>query len=65
MSVSTSGYNVEAKIRSNSGRGTWTAFFEFDDETGHCHYSHPYQGATAPLFFIEGVQRRLSEAVAA
>ncbi|WP_329252621.1 hypothetical protein OG223_24730 [Streptomyces sp. NBC_01478] len=65
MSVSTSGFTVEAKIRSNSGRGTWTAYFEFDDETGHCHYSHPYRGATAPLFFIEEVQRRLSEAAAA
>ncbi|MFI0818622.1 hypothetical protein ACH4TX_19270 [Streptomyces sp. NPDC021098] len=65
MSVSTSGFNVEAKIRSNSGRGTWTAHFAFDEETGHCHYSHPYRGATAPLFFIEEVQRRLSEAAAA
>ncbi|WP_089104157.1 hypothetical protein [Streptomyces hyaluromycini] len=65
MSVSTSGYTVEAKIRSNSGRGTWTAYFEFDEETGHCHYSHPYQGATAPLFFIEEVQRRLGDAAAA
>lgn len=64
MSVSTNGFTVEAKIRSNSGRGTWTAHFEFDEETGHCRYSHPYQGATAPLFFIEKVQRRLSEAAA-
>jgi hypothetical protein len=65
VSVSTSGFNVEAKIRSNSGRGTWTAYFEFDKETGHCYYSHPYRGATAPQFFIEEVQRRLSEAAAA
>ena len=64
MRVSTNGFNVEAKIRSNSGRGTWTAHFEFDEETGHCHYSHPYPGATAPLFFIDEVQRRLSEAAA-
>ncbi|MDX3605178.1 MULTISPECIES: hypothetical protein [Streptomyces] len=65
MNVSTSGFTVEAKIRSNSGRGMWTAYFQFDEETGHCHYSHPYRGATAPLFFIEEVQRRLSEAAAA
>ncbi|MFJ9151887.1 hypothetical protein ACIRP7_28395 [Streptomyces sp. NPDC102270] len=65
MNVSTSGFTVEAKIRSNSGRGTWTAHFQFDEETGHCHYSHPYRGATAPLFFIEEVQRRLSEAATA
>ncbi|MER7937871.1 MULTISPECIES: hypothetical protein [unclassified Streptomyces] len=62
VSVSTNGFNVEAKIRSNSGRGTWKAHFEFDEETGHCHFSHPYRGATAPLFFIEEVQRRLREA---
>ncbi|MFE1287356.1 hypothetical protein [Streptomyces sp. NPDC058751] len=64
MRVSTSDFTVEAKIRSNSGRGTWPAYFEFDEETGHCRYSHPHRGATAPLFFIEEVQRRLSEAAA-
>ncbi|MEU6482357.1 hypothetical protein ABZ858_36965 [Streptomyces sp. NPDC047017] len=62
VSVSTSGFNVEAKIRSNSGTGTWTAHFEFDEETGHCRCSHPYRGATAPLFFTEEVQRRLEAA---
>ncbi|MFG2793413.1 hypothetical protein [Streptomyces sp. NPDC048419] len=59
--VVTNGFCVEALIES-SGRGTWTAFFVFDPETGDYHHSHPYPGAKAPVFFGDEVRRRMREA---
>lgn len=61
-SYSTNGFTVEARFRSNSGRGSWTAYLEFDPETGHCTHQHPYRGATAPLFFGDEIRRRIREA---
>ncbi|MET9694404.1 hypothetical protein ABZY81_39345 [Streptomyces sp. NPDC006514] len=63
-SVVTNGFSVQAQIESSSGRGTWTASFNFDPETGDYHYSHPYPGAKAPRFFGDEVRRRIREAAA-
>lgn len=63
-SVRTIGYDVEAKFRSRSGKQVWTAWFHFDDETGHYNYSHPYPGAGWPFKFGDEVGQRIREAVA-
>ncbi|MFD3700726.1 hypothetical protein ACFWUZ_32120 [Streptomyces sp. NPDC058646] len=63
-SVVTNGFNVEARFRSNSGRGTWTASFVFDPETWTYDCWVPY-GANAPRFFGNEVSRRMREAAAA
>ncbi|WP_338704231.1 hypothetical protein V2W30_40745 (plasmid) [Streptomyces sp. Q6] len=62
ISYSTHGFTVEARFRSGSGRGNWTAYLEFDPETGNYTHSHPYRGATAPLFFGDEIRRRIREA---
>ncbi|TWG06384.1 hypothetical protein FHX80_114879 [Streptomyces brevispora] len=51
----TNGFCVEAQIEAN-GRGTWSASFAFDPETGDYHYSAPYPGAKAPAFFGDEVR---------
>lgn len=59
--VVTNGFCVEALIESN-GRGSWTADFEFDPETGDYRCFAPYPGAKAPRFFGDEVRRRMIEA---
>jgi hypothetical protein len=60
--VSTDGFNVEAKVRTNSGKGAWTADFTFDPETGYYNYRHPYPDAGTPRVFGDEVGRRIREA---
>ncbi|MGW3769974.1 hypothetical protein [Actinomadura verrucosospora] len=63
-SVSTNGFNVEAQVRTNSGKGAWPAHFTFDGKTGYYTYSHPYPDAVSPRAFGDEVGRRIREAAA-
>ncbi|MFC9497668.1 hypothetical protein [Streptomyces sp. NPDC056982] len=62
MSYSTTGFTVDARFRSNSGRGSWNAHLRFDPETGHFEYSQPYRSANAAVSFGEKIGRRIREA---
>ncbi|MFD8777498.1 hypothetical protein [Streptomyces sp. NPDC059916] len=62
MSYSTYAFSVDARFRSNSGRGSWNAYLTFDPETGHFEYSQPYSSANAAVSFGEKIGRRIREA---
>ena len=63
-SVYTNGFGVVAKFRTGSGKGSWTAYFTFDEETGHYTWSCPHRSAGSPWAFGDEVAQRIREAAA-
>jgi hypothetical protein len=61
--VSITDYRVDIGVRSNSGKGSYEGWVDFDPQTGHFTWgANPYYpGANGPLRFGDQVQARLME----
>lgn len=61
--VSITDYRVDLAVRSNSGKGSYEGWVDFDPQTWHYTWgANPYYpGANGPLRFGDQVQARLWE----
>lgn len=60
------GHVIKAIIRSRSGKQSWQAVFDLDDNgaiTGACRYSTPFPGAGVPMFLRRELRSRIRSAL--
>lgn len=55
-SATSSGFHVDARIRTNSGKGSWDASYDFDPESGDYSYSALYRDSGMARAFGDAVR---------